>query len=483
MTRKTKADLEVNDPAKATGDFVGGLAGVLAAPNLAAATDQIFKDSETMTHWLSRYAAVDTPKLQGRAFEYLETLKFNEHAALSGSDLRASTTQMTTPTGPVDIEILKGSAGEVVREVQAKSYGDPSAAIRTLGQPKYEGQGRLVPADQEAALRERLEERSTAHLTASQQDDVEKNLMGALKHGSVSSGGTTRGEAEFAASHPEIVAWMFEGTAALREVGVAGAEGALAGGGFGLAFSALNNGYAAASGSKDPQTAIVDTVRASACAAARGGVVGAGARTLAIMGRQHGFTTFASGAGPAAVAATVFQVSHCVYRYSRGEIEGDELWEGAGGAMLRGTTCFYCGLAGQILIPVPVVGAIVGSTVGYVTASILVQSGLLGVGPSNKVAAEKKRREEIESITAASIERMAECRIEIERLISEDAWQFEQVLMPALDNLEGQLVAGTAESAIIALAGINAALGLCVGFRDFTAFDEFMRDPDSTLIL
>lgn len=477
------ADRDQRDSAAGdVGGFAGGLAAVVAAPNLMEATDHVMEDADTMRHWLGVYANCPPDKLQGRAFEFLETLKFNEAAARAGSDLRANTTQMHTPTGPVDIEILKGPH-EVVREVQAKSYGDPSTAIRELADPKYHGQGRLVPADQEAAIRERLDARTRGHLEQSGQDDARHNLMGRLSHDDVASPGTTRADADFAANHPDLATRILEGRAVLAEVGAAAEVGTLVGGGFGLTFGMMSNGIAAARGEKDAREAIVDTTRATASAAARGGVISGGARTIAILGRQHGFTTFASGTGPVAIASTGYSVGRCVSRYVKGDIERDELWEGTGGAILRGTAAYYCGIAGQLLIPIPVAGALIGSLVGYTTAAILVQSGLLGMGPSNEVSAARRRREEIEELCRASIAKMAECRIAVESLIAADAKRYQDALLPALDSLERELITGNATTTINSLAAINEALGCVAPFQDFTAFDEFMNDPATRLKL
>jgi hypothetical protein len=479
-TKKTKRPDEVVAGAAA---IVGGLEGVLTAPNLAAATDSVFADGKTMSYWLERYSNCAPEQSQGRAFEFLETLKFNEQAKTVGSDLLANTTQMATPTGPVDIEIARGTAENVVREVQAKSIGDASSSIRSLAHEKYAGQGRLVPADQEAAIRERLERRSAEDLAASQQDDVKKNLMGSLQHDEVTSRGTTRAQADFAARHPSLTVLALEGSAALREVGTAAAEGALVGGVFAGSFAVMRNGVAVARGDKDPREATLDTARAAASAAARSGAVASGARVIAIAGRQHGFTTFASGVAPVAIASTSFEASRCIYRYATGEIETDELWEGVGGAILRGSSAYYCGIAGQMLIPIPFVGALAGALVGYTMSAVLIQSGLLGAGPANEVAQIKERREEIERICAATIETMAECRIEIEELVAEEARVFEGTLLPALDQLEMELVSGTAAGAIESLSQINMAFGSQIPFRNFEDFDEFMLDPDTKLVL
>ncbi len=473
----------VDSPASAAAGGAGSLYAILGTHDLAAATDLVMADAETMRFWLARYAACPQDKLQGRAFEYLETLKFNDAAGRAGSDLRASTTQMRTPTGPVDIEILKGADQEVVREVQAKSYGDPGMTIRALAKEKYRGQGRLVPSSQEAAIRAALDGRSPEHLDTSGQSDIGDNLMGRLEHEDVASGGTSRQEADFTAKHPELAALRLEGAAALREVGTATAQGAAVGGGLGLVFNGLANAVFVAHDRKTHTEAIVDTLAGTVSAASRGGAVAGGAKLIAITARRNGLTNSAAGAGPTAIANTVFEVGHSTYRYVGGDIDTAAFREEAGGAALRGAAAFYCGLAGQILIPVPVAGALAGSVVGYVTAAVLVQSGLLGIGPRNVVAQERARREEIEHSCRQAVLRMSEYRSAIEEIAADGSRAFQAELVPRLDRFEAALFGSDAGAAFEAVAEINLALGRALPFRDIAEFDAFMSDPDSKLVL
>jgi len=124
-----------------------------------------------------------------------------------------------------------------------------------------------------------------------------------------------------------------------------------------------------------------------------------------------------------------------------------------------------------------------GSLVGYTTAAVLVQSGLLGMGPNNLVAKETERRELIEASCRQAIARMAECRIAAESLIASHAREYEGTLIPALNALEANVVEGNAASAIEALAAINASIGDVFPLRDFRDFDRFMQDPGKTLVL
>lgn len=204
---------------------------------------------------------------------------------------------------------------------------------------------------------------------------------------------------------------------------------------------------------------------------------------IAIAARREGLRTFAAGTGPTAIANTILEVGHSTYRYVGGEMDTASYREEAGGAALRGAAAFYCGLAGQVLVPVPVAGAIAGCIVGYVTAAVLVQSGLLGVGPRNIVAQEAARRSEVEGMCRQAVQRMGEYRALAESVMRDHAAEYQAQLLPALDRFELALFGSDPDVAIEQLALLNGTLGEALPFRDIAEFDDFMEDPDAKLLL
>lgn len=141
------------------GDELGGLLSAIAATDavrpLTEATICVFSDSEKMRKVLENYSKVDPSILQGRALEFLEVLKFNRAAVEAGSALRASATHLSDSHSPADVLIRDGSA--VIKEVQAKSYGNAANAARALAAEKYQGMDRLVPKEQTEKLKALLE--------------------------------------------------------------------------------------------------------------------------------------------------------------------------------------------------------------------------------------------------------------------------------------------------------------------------------------
>ena len=487
--RKGKKGGTASPAAKESAGGAVALGGYLFASettqHLAQATDNVFRDATALQKVINDYANCDPSLVQGRAFEFLEVLKFNREAALQGSDLSAVATHYTDPASAADILIQK--AGSTVGEVQAKSYEHAAQSLRALAKEKYQGMQRLVPSDQVDGqadlLAKRLQNAPPDQLNRPEYQDIQENLSGKLRSGNVESPGTSRVESDAAVNNPAQTVLTLKGTQALEEIGKAGLTGAAVGGGMGLLFHGMMNAYHAKKGHKTNSEAIIDTVKGTASVAARSGVVTAGAKTIAIAARQTGLSGFAAGAGPAVVANAVLEAGLGVHRYIKGEIGGDELKEQVGGAVLRGGAAYYCGIAGQVLIPIPVVGALVGSIVGYTASAVLLQAGILGAGPSNMVENAKKRRKEIEAMCFETVKRMELERAEIMATSKQYDLDYNQRILPAMDIFESALALSHPMAAMNALADLNEAFGSSLPFRNLKEFDEWMEDPDTVLQL
>jgi len=469
-----------------------GAAGILGhffaeagTRDLAQATSGVFSDSAQLQRVCQQYANCSIDHTQGRAFEFLEVLKFNRAAAAAGSDLRATATHFTDPHNAADIILERG--GEFIRAVQAKSNKAATTSIRSLTHEKYAGMDALVPSDKEGLiadlLRRRLEKMPGEGLKRDAYTRLQDALTGRLRVGDLGSGGTTRAEAEFAARFPELVALSHRGSAALTELGHAGALGAGVAGGLGGAFSALSSAWGVRSGDLSATDAVVRTIRGTTAAAVRGGTVSAGARAIVITAREAGWDTLSRSAAPVAIANTIFEAGHATWRYARGDIDATELRDETGGVVLRSVSMFYCGLAGQMLIPVPVAGALVGSLAGYLAAAIMVQAGVLGVGAGNIAAQARDRRLEIEADCLLAIRRMEELHRQIDALARAHDVQFTQQLLPAMTRFEAGLTRGDAAGCVEGLAQVSTGLGAALPWRTLEEFDAFMIDEDSMLVL
>jgi len=478
-----------NDRSRRLGDEFSGLLSAIAATDamrpLAEATLGVFRDSEQLRQVLEANAKVDPAILQGRALEFLEVLKFNRAAAEAGSSLHASATHFTNPQAAADILIRDGEA--VIKEVQAKSYGRAADAARVLSEEKYQGMDRLVPKDRFDGIQELLERyQQRFGLESSRAEalgDVADHLTDELHANGIGSGGTTREQAEFATRHPQAAALQFRGAAVLKEVGQAGLVGAAVGGGLQGAFSAIHQGMRLSQGEATATEVIVTTIKATASGATRGGSVAAGSRLIAIAAHEVGVSRILGEMGPGAMANAIFEAGLSTHRFARGEIGHDVYRQELGGAALRATASTYCGMAGQLLIPVPVVGAAVGAISGYVAAAVLVESGVLGLGSNNIMTIAEERQTAIERECAAAILEMRRCQQELQQLEESYGQGFRQTFSPLLDELKEHLQAGLHRNTLERLVRLGEALGHALPWRSFEEFDAFMLNDELELVL
>jgi hypothetical protein len=477
------------DSSRRLGDEFSGLLSAIATTDavhpLAEATMGVFRDSEQLRKVLDANSKVDPAILQGRALEFLEILKFNRAAAEAGSSLQASATHFTDPQAAADILIRDGET--VIKEVQAKSYGRAADAARVLSEEKYQGMDRLVPSDKSndiLALLERHERRyGIDSPRAEGLADVNQHLTGELHADGISSGGTTRNQAEFAARHPQIAELQLRGAAVLQEVGQAGLVGATVGGSLQGAFSAIHQGMRLSQGETTATEAIVVTIQATASGASRGGAVAAGSRLIAITANEVGVGRLVGEIGPGAMANAIFEAGLSTYRFAHGEIDHKTYQQELGGAALRATASTYCGMAGQLLIPVPVVGAAVGAISGYVAAAVLVESGVLGLGSTNIVTIAEDRQATIERECAAAILEMRRCQEELQQLEESYGQVFRQTFSTLLDELKEHQHAGLHRNSMERLVRLGEALGHALPWSSLEEFDAFMLNDELELVL
>jgi len=263
---------------------------------------------------------------------------------------------------------------------------------------------------------------------------VKQHLTGEFNADGIRSGGTTREQAEFAARHPQVAELQIRGAAVLKEVGQAGLVGAAVGGGLQGAFSAIHQGMRLSQGETTATEAIVITIKATTSGAVRGGVVAGGSRVIAIIANEVGVGRILGEMGPGAMANAIFEAGLSTHRFARGEIGHDAYRQELGGAALRATASTYCGMAGQLLIPIAVVGAAVGAISGYVAAAVLVESGVLGLGSNNIVTIAEERQAAIERECAAAILEMRRCQQELQQLEDSYGEGFRQTFNPCSRN-------------------------------------------------
>lgn len=424
----------------------------------------------------------------GAYFEFLESTRFNVNAAGANSPLSARMTAADgRPGDPADIEILSGS--EVLRQVQAKVYGDDSAALHALARDPYSGMERLVPSDQEPGLRAILERRLEGNPDSvffSRYEEVDAQLRGELAHGGISSGGTTREELQELVTGPrnslldELAsnAWSAE----LQELAAMTGFSTVAGGAFGLVAASLQVATDR-DGTSTPARDVIDIARMAGTTAVRAGSVSAFSQVIRSAARRsEHFIGFSETLGPVAMANTAMEVAAAGYAFANGQCTADEFSRRSGAAVIRNTSMWAFGFAGQVLIPVPVAGQLVGGALGYVAAA-MVQEGLkIAAAAAKEARLAEKELQALELWIYDAIACIEEQRRVVELTTELHAEHLADQVLPVLDDVESHLASGDDSTAFQSLIEFNACLGLHLDWTTPEDFDRWMQS-DEPLVL
>ena len=175
---------------------------------------------------------------------------------------------------------------------------------------------------------------------------------------------------------------------------------------------------------------------------------------------------------PATIVSCSITVSKTLRKYLNKEIDGVECFQELGeqGAGMISSAMF--GTIGQAVIPVPVIGALLGSMIGYTVSSA--SYGLLLESLKEKELAQEKRIA-IETECAEHIKLIRAYRLELENNIMQYLGKHMVLFNNAFDELKSALNIGDVDGFITGTNKITTALGKEVQFENFEQFDSLMN--------
>lgn len=463
--------------------FISGIYADERTRNLTNATREVFKQTELLKKTAEQWRNGVPEIHQGRAFEILETLKFNREAATQGASIRAMTTaSLGKPTDPVDIVIVKGK--RVLREFQAKSCDNAAKSLHALSDPKYGDMGLLIPKDQEAKARQLAEQRiSKGTLKTEDYKKTIKNLKKELSHGKLKSGGTDWKESLNAFKSPRQTALKYNVSALAEESHKAGLEAGAVGAGITAGMSGAKGIYRLIQGEDEVGTVLAEVTVDTAKGFAASYVTSALAKGVGHAAEQVGLAGIAKCNAHTAIAAGIIQSGKSIVKYLNGEIDEEQMYEEVSHTAITGTASFYYGALGQVAIPIPIVGAVIGSTVGYFVGNILYQSGLVSLGDTPGVKQAKERRKRVEALCLQAIPLMQRHREELQALIAQNFAEQAKLFDSTFSAMDAAFVDWNPDACLCQLERLCNAFDTGLPFKSFAEFDEFMNDNNTTFVL
>lgn len=469
---------------------------------------------ETLAQVVNRWGGTGAEQFTGRIFEWQQAATFNVNAVDAGGALRAMVTEFpdvpgvsSSPHSPIDLGVVDGN-GDWIVSAQAKVLGGAAQRLHQLAQDKYQDLALLVPSDHkdatEALIDGRTSGASPGFLKAEAYESVRGRLTDRLTAGGVSSESISSEELKRVAQDPQrhlrewqqregalrtealddqareeqLAQWMTVASVA----GAACAAGATAAATTAFVRS-VSQIAAVRSGDLTPTAAAMSAASDAAAAFGRGALVGGGGQTIALVGQQMGLPdALGGGTLPFAIARAGLSLGEISVAYARGQISGQEAAQKSAESVSRISVAWAGSLVGQVLIPIPIVGAVIGGTVGSLSCALAAQ-GIAAVSGEIRDAALAE-----EALAAVQVEVAAAMIVMDEQLRMIDAlardWDiaFSAVVLPRLDKLAQVVPEGDTVQALGAISELVVTYNGAPLFTTVEEFDAWMR-TDETLVL
>lgn len=384
--------------------------------------------------------------------------------------------------------IITDENGIVISQEQMKFVGsDPKACLERLASKKFQkyldADAKItVPSDYYQGILEEAQksidslEEQLKHAKESGNTELEKSLKERLDKykkikASVKDSGVSNDEALEARLHPKISTAKDIVKVAHR----AGMEQAVYGAAIGGGISMVKNIVAVVKGEKNPEEAGLSLIKDTGVAAGtsyatafagsviKGGMQNSASETVQSLAKTNLAAT---------IVTTTLETGKTLKSYFTGDISGVECLEELGEKGVGQLSATMFATAGQILIPIPVVGAMIGSMVGYALSSACYKE-LLGALKEAKLAHEERMR--IEKECEEAIKMIVQFREEMNEAIEQYLKDMRETFSSELEKGEKEIWKDDIDAFISAANNMSVKLGKKPQFGTFKEFDAFME--------
>lgn len=444
------------------------------------------------------YVEQNIKQQAGFAAEDKYTARQNAGKIISGSEERfIRTDDLGRVNDPLYDHVLLDGDGIIVpgSGEQMKFVGsDPRACLGKLQSEKFQkyldADAKItVPSDFYEGLLEEADKQISSlesqlkYAKDSGNDELTLNISKKIEKvkkikASVKDSGITNEEAIYARLHPKLSTAKDIAKISHR----AGMEQAKWGAAIGGGVSLIRNIVAVSKGEKDAAKAAVDFVKDTGTGAATAYATAFAGSAIKASLQNAGSSTVRAISKtnvPAAIVTSTIDVSKSIVRFAKGEISGTDCLVEVGEKGVGNLSAAMFAVAGQTLIPIPIVGAMVGSMVGYALSAsfytTLVES-LKGaqISHENRIRIEKECEEAI-----ALIEQY---RAEMNACVEQYLSHYNSIFDEAFLQMDEAFLTDDINKYLRAANSITKSLGGNVQFETREEFDNFM-DSDESFIL
>ena len=387
-------------------------------------------------------------------------------------------------------EIIEGSGAQMkfigASEKDPTKAGDAGRALEKLQSKKYEkyleNNAKIdVPSNQ---YDEMIKEANTKIGDLSRQLEKQKNIgnieqveklqeridklekiKGNLRKSSVSSE-----EAIFARMHPELSTAMDVAKISHR-AGIQTAETSAI---FGGSVSIVKNLVAVCKGEIEPVDAVINVAKDTTTTAAVGygtGFVGTSLKGAMQNSRSQYMQSLSKTNVAGTLVAVTVSVTKTLNRYFKGEIDGVECLDALGEQGTGMVSSAMFSVVGQAVIPIPVVGGLIGGMVGYALSSATY--GILTQSLKEEKLAHEQRLQ-IEAVCEEHIKMIRQYRMEIESIVNEYLTESMDTFRESFTGIQNALAIGDVDWFIESTNTISENFGRKASFSSMQDFDSRM---------
>lgn len=363
-----------------------------------------------------------------------------------------------------------------LKQLESEKFQKYLDADATITVPSDYYEGIIAEANKEIASLENQLARAKQNNNQQLASSIEKRIEKVKKiKNSVKDSGITNKEALYARQHPKL-------STAKEVVKIshrAGLEQAKYGAAISGGVSLIKNLVAVTKGEKSTKDAALDIAVDSGKGAVTAYTTAfAGSAIKAVMqnSKRPLLRTLSKSNAPAMMVTSVIDVAKSMKRYCKGEISGvDCLIEiGEKGTSNIGAAMFAA--VGQAAIPIPVVGTLVGSMIGYALTSAFYGS-LVSALKDAEIAHENRIR--IEKECEEAIAMIRQYRSEMNDYVQRYLKYYNDVFNDAFMQMDDAFLSNDIDLFIGGANKITRALGGVEQFTNMNEFDSFMNSSQA----
>lgn len=247
-------------------------------------------------------------------------------------------------------------------------------------------------------------------------------------------------------------------------------------------ISTIMNFKAVFSGEKDVREALIDIAKDTGKGAATGYVMGGGltvASKLMCSSSSPLLQSLGKANVPAQVVTGIMVAGDVLRQYAKGEISTEECMLSLGQRGVSMATASYGAAVGQIMIPIPVVGAALGAMVATMATDSYCK-GLMQTLQNRQLA--KQERERIQAECQEAIRYQQQFRQEFETYVEQYFSDCQECFANALANIRGSMLSGDANGVIAGANKITRKLGGQVHYDNMAEFDDYLMSKETDIL-